>query len=163
MISSLISNIKFKLSIIINRYKRRKGPSLADKCAQVIMNVCSLQLQRTEVRQLAPTRGAIGPMVLSGGAIATVTYRVFDNRSDKVDRSIRNEPWRAFVQVTMRLGLESDPEFTVTVNTAEGDVIIEPKSVHTEPGYALINTLSQYFPLLPTPYQGPIFFPAEVV
>jgi len=119
------------------------------------MRVCSLQLERGETKDLAPTGGATGPMVLSGGAITTVTYRVFDKTADRIDKAIRNEPWRAFAEVTMRVTLDRDPEFEVKLDGVE----VEPTDRHRSPGLTLISHLSTYFPLLPRAYVGATYSP----
>lgn len=165
----MIAYLKNRLALIINRFKRRNGASFQDRCAKVIMHTCSLQLERGETRELAAVRGSVGPMVLCGGAITTIAYRVFDSEADDVDPSIRQEPWRAFARVTMTLTVERDPEFTVQVlsktDTELPDghwVDLEPRDCHKYPGLALIQHLSEYFPLLPRPYTGPVFKPFEV-
>ena len=155
----MLSFLKTKFALFKNR-RRRKGLSLQDQCAKVIMHTCSLQLERAESRELASTKGATGPMLLSGGAITTVIYKVFDVDADKVDKQIRNEPWRAFATVTMRLTLERDPEFEVTLKVGEGHFAqVEPLPRHMNPGLALIAHLSTYFPLLPKPHNGPTYAP----
>lgn len=151
----MFSTLRLKLAIIRNRLLRRNGPALRDQCAKLIMHTCSLQLERSEVRELAPTLGAAGPMLLSGGAITTVTYSVFDPEADKVDPAIKNEPWRAFSKVTMRLTVENDPAFEVRID----DKDVAPRACHKAPGLALIKHLSQYFPLIPRPHQGPTIAP----
>lgn len=152
----MLSRLKLKLALLINHYRRRNGPTLADQCAKVIMHTCALQLERTETRELAPSLGATGPMSLSGGAITTITYKVFDTEADKVDKTIRLEPWRAFAQVIMRLTLERNPEFEVYVDQEQ----LEPRDCHKAPGLELIKHLSTYFPLLPRPHTGPTIKPA---
>jgi hypothetical protein len=119
------------------------------------MHMCGLQLERGETRELPATSGAFGPMTLSGGAITTVTYRVFDRDADKVDKAIRSEPWRAFAQVTMRITIDRDPEFEVVVDEKP----IEARACHKAPGIALIRHLSTYFPILPKAYLGGIYKP----
>lgn len=119
------------------------------------MRVCTLQLERGESRELAPISGASGPMLLSGGAITTVTYRVFDHNADRIDPKIKHEPWRAFSLVTMRLTLEKDPEFEVVIDGQD----VEPKPRHKAPGLTLVDQLSAYFPLLPKPHRGAIVGP----
>ena len=94
-------------------------------------------------------------MLLSGGAITNVTYRVFDSEADRLDKQIRKEPWRAFAEVTMRVKLESDPEFEVLLDGST----IEAKALHKAPGLALIKHLSEYFPLLARPHTGPVIKP----
>lgn len=123
------------------------------------MSVCALQLERTETREIAPALHAMGPMVLSGGAITTVVYKVFDAKADKVDKVIQKEPWRAFATVTMRLSLSKDPEFEVEIQGALGVVPVIPAHRHTAPGLTLIRHLSEYFPLLPKPYTGRVYAP----
>lgn len=122
------------------------------------MHTCALQLTREETRELAPTPGATGPMLLSGGAITTVSYAVFDRNADKVNQEIREQPWRAFARVTMRLTLERDPEFEVSIDGKP----VESAKVHEAPGLALISHLASYFPLLARPHTGPVIAP-EVV
>lgn len=151
----MFSTLRLKLAIIRNRILRFRGPALRDQCAKLIMHTCSLQLERSEARELAPTPGASGPMLLSGGAITTVTYSVFDPEADKVDPAIKNEPWRAFSKVTMRLTVENDPTFEVRIDDKE----VEPRTCHKAPGLALVKHLSQYFPLIPRPHQGPTIAP----
>lgn len=169
----MFSTLRLKLAIYKNRLLRFRGPALRDQCAKLIMHTCSLQLERSEVRELAPTLGAAGPMLLSGGAITTVTYSVFDPEADKVDPAIKNEPWRAFSKVIMRLSIEKDPEFEVKllkrspkelpdptkVLVVDEWVEIEPRTCHKAPGLALVKHLSQYFPLIPRPHQGPTIAP----
>lgn len=123
------------------------------------MHVCTLQLERGETRELAPSKGATGPMLVSGGAITTVVYRVFDKNADRVDQAIKLEPWRAFSEVTMRITVERDPEFEVKIDGKE----VETKPVHRAPGLALVAHLSEYFPLIPKRYQGPAYIPAGVM
>jgi hypothetical protein len=154
----LLARLKTHLAILLNRLRRSRGPALRDQCAQVIMRVCTLQLERGETRELAPAKGATGPMVLSGGAITTIAYRVFDKNADRLDKEIRNEPWRAFSEVTMRITLDRDPEFEVKIDGKE----VEPKAVHQEPGLALVAHLSQYFPLIAKPHTGPTIIPGEL-
>lgn len=156
----MLATFRLKLAILVNRIRRRNGPSLADQCAKVIMRVCALQLERAETRELAPTPGATGPMQIFGGAITTVTYKVFDTEADKVDKAIRLEPWRAFVDVTMRLALERDPQFEVSVTFPDGKGCpLDPNATHKSPGLELVKQLSQYFPLLPKPHTGPTYAP----
>ncbi len=119
------------------------------------MRVCTLQLDRGETRELAAVRGATGPMLVSGGAITTIVYRVFDKNADRIDKAIQSQPWRAFSEVTMRITVERDPEFEVKIEGQE----VEPKPVHREPGLALVAHLSQYFPLIPKPHPGPAIIP----
>lgn len=119
------------------------------------MHVCTLQLERGETRELAPVKGATGPMLLSGGAITTIVYRVFDKNADRIDKAIQQEPWRAFSEVTMRITIERDPEFEVKIDGKE----VETKPTHRDPGLALVAHLSQYFPLIPKAYQGPAIIP----
>jgi hypothetical protein len=154
---TLLARLKTRLAILMNRYRRRRGPAIQDQCAKVIMNMCAIQLDRGETRELAPVKPAVGAMVLSGGAITTVVYRVFDRNADKVDKTIRQEPWRAFTEVTMRITVERDPEFEVKTDGKE----TEPKELHKAPGIALIKHLSEYFPLLPKAHTGPVFIPAD--
>jgi hypothetical protein len=146
----MFTSLRFKIAALLNRFHRRKGPSLNDRCASVIMNVCALQLERNENRELAPTRGAFGPILVSGGAIVTIRYGVFDVNADRVDKSIRHDPVRAFAKVVLRLTLERDPEFEAFV---DGKFILATQT-HRAPGVELITHLSQYFPLLPKPYTG---------
>jgi hypothetical protein len=89
-------------------------------------------------------------MLLSGGAITLITYSVFDRSADKLDPSIKDEPWRAFATVKMRVTIDKDPEFEVTIEEKQ----VEPGSVHTAPGLALIHHLSHYFPIMAKAYQG---------
>lgn len=163
----MFASLKLKLAVLANQFSRRNGPSTRDQCAQLIMHTCSLQLERSEARELAPTEGATGPMSLSGGAITTVTYNVFDPDADQVDASIKKEPWRAFARVVMRLTIEKDPEFEVQIlSKADPDAPdgfwaqVEPRSRHKAPGLALIKHLSQYFPLIARPHRGPTIKPA---
>lgn len=121
------------------------------------MQTCSLQLERGESKELAPTPGATGPMILSGGAITTVTYVVFDVHADKIDKEIKREPWRAFSQVTMRITIECDPEFEVQIDGKP----VEARAIHKEPGIELIKHLSSYFPLLPKAYLGAPYAPGD--
>lgn len=151
----MIATLRLKIAILVNRFRRRKGPTLADQCAKVIMHTCTLQLERTETRELAPTPGALGKMLLAGGAITSVTYQVFDTDADKVDKGIRLEPWRAFATIIMRISLQSAPEFQVLVDSAE----VTPRACHKAPGLELVKQLSQYFPLLPRPHTGPVIKP----
>lgn len=151
----MIAYLKTRLAILMNRLRRSRGPALRDQVASVIMRVCSLQLERGEAKELAPTRGATGPMFVSGGAITTVCYRVFDAAADKVDKAIRSQPWRAFAQVTMRLTIDRDPEFEVVVDGKA----VEPRACHKDPGLALVSHLSAYFPLLPKLYTGATYKP----
>lgn len=147
--------LKLRLAIFLNRLRRRKGPAFRDQCAAVIMRMCSLQLERGEFRELAPVKNVTGPMKISGGAITTITYQVFDPEADKLDKKIRLEPWRAFAQVTMRLTIERDPEFEVKIDGSA----VEPRDCHKAPGVALVQHLSTYFPILPKTYIGPVFTP----
>ena len=151
----LISRLKTKFSIITNRLRRLRGPALRDQCATVLMRTCALQLERSETRELAPTRGAMGPMVLSGGAITKIVYSVFDPNADKVDKEIRHESWRAFARVTMWLSLEKDPTFEVQIDGHD----VDPAHRHTAPGLALIRNLANYYPLLPKAHLGPVIKP----
>lgn len=152
---NLLKALQDYLALLANRIRRRNGLSLRDQCAKVIMHTCALQLEREEARELAPTSGATGPMLLSGGAITTITYSVFDRHADKVDKEIRKEPWRAFARVTMRLTLERDPEFEVTIDGKP----VEPTRAHEAPGLALVKHLATYFPLLARPHLGPVIAP----
>lgn len=151
----LISRLKTKLSIQLNRLRRLRGPALRDQCAAVIMRMCTIQLDRDETRELAPTPGAMGPMVISGGAITKITYSVFDRNADRVNKEIKQESWRAFARITMLLTIERDPEFQVEIDGQE----VEPKAVHTAPGIALVRHLATYFPLLPKAHCGPLIKP----
>lgn len=153
----MIAYLKTRLAILRNRLRRRRGPAIQDQCAKLIMHMCSLQLERGETREVAPTLGAVGPVVLSGGAITSVLYHVFDTEADKVDKSIKQEPWRAFAKVTMLVTIESDPQFTVHVDGKS----VEPRACHRSPGLELVGRLSAYFPLLPRVYTGPVFKPVE--
>lgn len=162
----MIAYLKTRLAILLNRVRRRNGPALRDRCAQVIMRMCAMQLERGETRELAPTRGATGPMTLSGGAITTIAYRVFDKEADSVDPSIKKEPWRAFAQVTMYLSIEKDPEFHVQIHSKKDTEVpdghwveVEPAGCHKAPGLALVNHLAEYFPMLPRVYVGPTYIP----
>lgn len=146
---------RLKLAALINRFRRRKGPTLADQSIKVIMKTCTLHLDREETRELAPTPGATGPITLSGGAITKLAYRVFDPDADKIDPEIKKEPWRAFAEVTMLLTIGNDPQFEVKVDGKE----VEPKTRHKAPGMAAIKHLSEYFPLLPRPYTGGVYAP----
>mgnify|MGYP006373595737 CR=1 FL=1 len=56
----MLSFLKTKFALFKNRLRRRKGLSLQDQCAKVIMHPCSLQLERAESRELASTKGATG-------------------------------------------------------------------------------------------------------
>jgi hypothetical protein len=160
---ALISPFQAFIARLTNRFRRRNGPALRDQAASVIMRTCSLQLERGETRELAPSKGATGPMILSGGAITTISYRVFDKNADDHDKSIKSEPWRAFAKVTMRLTIERDPEFEVSLEvpaipgTDSSLVTIEPRDLHKAPGLAILKHLSEYFPLLPRAYAGPVF------
>jgi hypothetical protein len=150
------TRLKLSAAVFFNRLARRNHRiPLSDQCARVVMNVCALQLDRDEYRELAPSLGAYGPMRISGGAITKVTYVVFDAKADKLDKAIRQEPWRAFAQVEMRLTLERDPEFAVTLDGVEVPV----KKEHTAPGLKLVQHLSAYFPLIARPHQGPLIKP----
>jgi hypothetical protein len=151
----LFASLRLKLHAYLNRFKRRNGPTFRDQVAKVVMHTCSLQLERTETRQLAPTKGAYGPMLLSGGAITTIQYGVFDKNADKVDKSIRDEPWRAFAEVTMRLSIESEPQFEVKTDGQP----VDARAAHKAPGLELISALANYFPLLPRPHAGPTIKP----
>jgi hypothetical protein len=151
----LLSHLKTRFAILLNRFLRRNGLSLRDQCAKVIMHMCTLQLERGETRDIAPTTGATGPMTLAGGAITTITYRVFDRSADKVDPEIKKEPWRAFGEVILRITVERDPEFEVKIDGKE----VEPTAVHKSPGLLLIQHLSQYFPLLPKAFAGTAYIP----
>jgi hypothetical protein len=123
--------------------------------ASLIMHTCSLQLERGEFKELAPTKGATGAMTLSGGAITVVQYSVFDKHADKVDPKIKQEPWRAFSKVTMRINIEKDPEFEVEIDGQK----VEPKPIHKSPGLLLIDHLSTYFPLMPRAFKGQAYKP----
>jgi hypothetical protein len=151
----LLSRFKLTLSAYLNRLRRRGGPAFRDQCLKVIMGVCSLQLERTETRELAPTGKAYGPMIISGGAITKVTYKVFDRYADAIDPKIKKESWRAFAQVIMTMTLDRDPEFQVTI---EGTPVTA-KDYHKAPGLELIKHLSGYFPLLPKAYTGQVYTP----
>lgn len=157
----MLSQIRFKLAALRNRFQRRKGPALKDQCAQVIMHTCALQLERGETRELAPVSGAYGAMLLSGGAITKITYQVFDTEADRFDKTIQKEPWRAFAKVTMLLSLDRDPEFDC-VFTTDLDVplrVFPAPDFYKAPGLRLIQHLSSYFPLLPRPSQSPLINP----
>lgn len=167
--SEFVKALRLKIAILTNRFLRRQGLSFRDQVAKVIMHTCSLQLEREETRELAPAKSAFGPMKLSGGAITTIVYRVFDVEADKIDKTIKSEPWRAFAQVTMRLTLDKDPEFTVQIlskadtELPDGHFVdVEPRAVHKAPGVALISHLAEYFPLIARPHQGPVIAPMEV-
>lgn len=151
----MFQSLRFKLALLANRFRRRRGHFLPEQCASVIMRVCSLQLERNEIRELAPTQGAFGPMMLSGGAITTIRYRVFDPHADRIDKSIRQETTRAFAQVVMRLQLESDPECEAFIDGK----FINTTELHRKPGLELVRQLSQYFPLLPRPFVGRTYSP----
>lgn len=151
----MISKLKTQLAIWLNRFKRRKGPSLQDQCMKVIMHACSLHLEREEARELAPATGMIGPVKLSGGAITKLTYKVFDRDADKIDPTIRTESWRAFAEVTLLLATDQDPQFEVKL----ADLMIEPRSCHKAPGLSMVYHLATYFPLLPRPYVGATYKP----
>lgn len=156
----MIAYLKNRFALLRNRFQRRNGASFTDQVAKVIMHTCALQLERGESRELAPVKGATGPMQLSGGAITMVRYRVFDRNADKVDPVIRKEPWRAFATVTMILYIDRDPDFAVSVNSQENVATqIEPLALHTAPGRALVSHLANYFPLLPRPFGGPVYAP----
>lgn len=158
LIARLFNRALTRLAILLNRFRRRRGPALHDQCAAVIMHMCTLQLERGESRELAPVKPAIGPMALSGGAITTVAYRVFDKDADKVDPKIKEESWRAFAEVTMRITIERDPEFEVKIAGKQ----IEPKTIHKAPGLALVAHLASYFPLLAKAHSGPVYIPEGV-
>lgn len=151
----MIKNLRMKLAALINGVRRKRGPTLQDQIAKVIMHTCTLQLERGESKLLAPTKGATGPMTLSGGAITTITYTVFDRNADKLDQSIKSEPWRAFSSITMRLSIDRDPEFQVQTDGKD----VEPNDTHKAPGLALVKNLSNYFPLIPKQYTGPVYKP----
>lgn len=151
----MIAYLKNVAAVLLNRLRRSRGPAFRDQCAKVIMKTCTLQLERDEFRELAPTPGATGPMVLSGGAITTFTYSVFDKDADKIDKAIKHEPWRAFAKIVMRVTIEKDPEFEVEVEGAK----VEPRAIHKAPGLELIKHLSQYFPLIPKTFQGQTYAP----
>lgn len=119
------------------------------------MRMCGLQLERGEKRELAPIQGAAGPISLSGGAITTIAYSVFDKDADRLDKKIKAEPWRAFAAVVMRITLERDPEFEVTIDGKP----VDARPLHKAPGLTLVARLSEYFPLLARPYRGPTFSP----
>jgi hypothetical protein len=139
----------------LNRLRRSRGPALRDQCATVIMHMCTLQLERGETRELAAVKGSTGPMLVSGGAITAITYRVFDKNADRLDKSIKEEPWRAFSEVTMRITVERDPEFEVKIDGKD----VEAKPIHKAPGLTLVAHLCQYFPLIAKPHQGPAIIP----
>lgn len=134
---------------------KRKPPLLAQHSAKLIMNLCTLQLERGESVTFAPTPGATGPMTISGGAIATIQYRVFDRHADKIDINIRKEPWRAYAEVTMHVTMHKDPEFKAVIEGHE----IQVEGRHKAPGLALIKHLFDYFPLIPKPFQGSVYSP----
>lgn len=119
------------------------------------MHMCTLQLDRGETRELAPVKGATGPMLVSGGGITTIQYRVFDKNADRIDKAIKAEPWRAFSEITMRITIERDPEFEVKIDGQE----VETKPIHQAPGLTLIAHLAQYFPLIAKPHLGPAIIP----
>ena len=154
------TRLKLSASTLFHRITQNRPPrlTLAGQCALVVTRVCALQLDRDEYRELAATRGAYGPMRISGGAITKVTYVVFDRLADKLDKAIRSEPWRAFAQVEMRLSLDGDPEFVVLLDGVE----VPTKKEHSAPGLTLIEHLSTYFPLIAKPHQGPLIKP-EIV
>jgi hypothetical protein len=134
----------------------KKKPSLlAQHSAKLIMNLCTLQLQRGESVELAPTPGATGPITLSGGSIATVSYRVFDKHADKIDPAIRKEPWRAYALVTMHVSMTKDPEFKAVIEGHE----IKVDDRHKNPGLQILKHLFEYFPLIPKPFQGQVYAP----
>lgn len=94
-------------------------------------------------------------MAISGGAITTIQYAVFDKNADKVDKEIRKEPWRAFAKVTMRITIDRNPEFEVLIDGKP----VEPIACHTDPGNALVRHLAEYFPLIPRPHMGAVYNP----
>lgn len=126
--------------------------SFQGRCAIVISRVCCLQLDPEEFRDLAHVPGAIGPMRISGGGITKIQYTIFDRHADRVDPTIKQEHWRAFSNITMRISVGKDPEYTVTIEDKE----IKPESRHTAPGISLVTHLSNYFPLIPKPNKSPL-------
>lgn len=140
---------------MFKKFFQKKPTPLAQHSAKLVMNLCTLQLQRGESVQFAPTPGATGPISISGGAIATVTYRVFDKHADKIDPNIRKEPWRAYAEVTMHVSMTKDPEFKALIEGKE----IKVEARHKSPGLALIKHLFDYFPMIPKPFQGQVYAP----
>lgn len=140
---------------MFNNLFKKKPSAVASQSAKLIMNLCTLQLQRGESVQFAPTPGATGPITVSGGAIAILSYRVFDKNSDRIDIAIRKEPWRAYAEVTMTVTMNKDPEFTAAI---EGKTI-KVEGFHKKPGLSLIKYLFDYFPMIPKPFQGQVYAP----
>ncbi len=154
----MLSSLRLYFAGLCNRFKRKQGVPLHDQCAIVVMRMCTLQLKRGEKKELAPTQGASGPMLLSGGAITTIQYSVFDKNADRVNPEIKKEPWRAFSTVKMMITVERDPEFEVYID----GLLVDAKPLHKTPGLDLLKNLSTYFPLLPAAYVGPTYKPAMI-